>query len=300
MIDLNAMVIFAAVIEHGSFTRAADALEMPKSSVSRKVSELEEHLGLRLIERTTRRLRLTDVGTAYYEQCQRIRADLEAAERIAAEHRAEPKGRLRVVAPVELGLVFVGELTMRFLEDYPKVDLELVLSEAPVDLVAEGFDVAFHVGRLRDSALVARKLGPTLPALCASPTYIARRGMPQRPSHLAEHSCLLFGLGKRTGRWSLSGTEGSESAQVSGRLVTNNLTILRNAARAGLGIAVLPRQTVAQDVRAGLLLNVLEDWTLPPGGHHLVFKSRDLQPPSVRAYIEYVTRNFAAFMAPFR
>jgi DNA-binding transcriptional LysR family regulator len=258
-LDLNAMVVFAAVAETGSFTAAARHLAMPKSTVSRKVGELEKRIGARLIQRTTRRLSLTDVGRVYSEHCARIGREADEADLAVQQMQATPRGLLRITAPPSLRTL--GQIAAEFLGRYPDVRIEVVCTERHVDLVAEGFDVAVRVGPLTDSNLIARKLAVVRQVLVAAPGYLRRRGSPRGPMDLQEHETIGLGSGPGPAVWSLDKAGESVDAHVRRRLAVNDIGWVQEAARRGIGIALLPEFACEEDLQAGRLRQVLSEWS---------------------------------------
>jgi DNA-binding transcriptional LysR family regulator len=285
-VDLNDVIVFAKVVQTGSFTRAGRELELPKSTVSRKVSELEARLGARLLQRTTRSLSLTDAGRAYYEHASRIVSELDAASAAVLELEEAPRGRLRVAAPLNFGLF--APVLSSFVSRYPAVEVEMVCSDRIVDLVEERFDVAIRASRLKDSTLVARPLGMLRSFLVASPSYVARRGAPDKPKDLRQHACLVFGAGADRGHFRLSRRGKEETVAASGRVVANDFDLLQQAAKDGLGIAMLPFPRVAADLDAGNLVRVLTDWTAPAFPIHAVYPSARHLSPKVRAFVDHL------------
>lgn len=279
------IALFVKVVELGGFTAAARELSVPKSTVSRQIARLEDRLGVRLLERTTRALRTTEAGRAYYERCARILADLQEAEDAITRHQVVPRGTLRITAPLTLGYLFLGEVIASFLQAWPEVRVEVSLSDRRVDLIEEGFDLAIRAGTLDDSSMIARRLGSTAFVCCASPDYLARRGAPRAPEDLADHECLLYEYSAPTGTWRLSPEVAVRVG--SARLVSNNGDLLRAAAVAGLGLTFAPRFIVGRDLRAGRLVPVLEEhvqatggiWALYPANRHLSAK--------VRAFVDH-------------
>ncbi len=288
--DLNDILIFTKVVEAGSFTAAARGLGLPNSTVSRRVARLEDHLGIRLLQRTTRRLSLTDAGRLYYDRGTQVFAGLEEAEHILAETRSTPKGRVRVTAPVEHTLVM--RLVRPFLEMYPGVHLDLELTNRYVNLVEEGYDVAIHAGSLADSSLVASKLMDSPFRLVASPAYLELRGEPGRIQELSDHDCIVFGGTSIHASWSFSVGRKTVKVPIRGRVAVNHLQAAREAALAGLGIAMLPAMVCGEDIRSRRLRAVLAGsappavpvWILYPGGRYLA--------PAARAFVEFVKARF--------
>src|SRR5215470_8312608 len=258
-LDLNAMVVFAAVADTGSFTAAARHLAMPKSTVSRKVGELEKRIGARLIQRTTRRLSLTDVGRVYSEHCARVGREADEADLAVQQMQATPRGLLRITAPPSLRTL--GQIAAEFLERYPDVRIEVVCTEHHVDLVAEGFDLAVRVGPLTDSNLISRQLAVVKQVLVAAPGYLRRRGRPRKPMDLEEHETIGLGSRPGPGVWSLDKAGESVDVHVRRRLAVNDIGWVHDAARRGIGIALLPEFACKEDLQEGRLRQVLGEWS---------------------------------------
>jgi DNA-binding transcriptional LysR family regulator len=285
-VDLNDVVVFAKVVQTGSFTRAGRELALPKSTVSRKVSELEARLGARLLQRTTRSLSLTDAGRAYYDHASRIVGELDAGAAAVQELEETPRGRLRVSAPLNFGL-FAPVLTS-FAQRHAAVEVEVVCSDRMVDLVEENFDLAIRASRLKDSTLVARPLGVLRNLIVASPDYVARNGEPRKPKDLTEHACLLFGAGADRGHFRLSRRGKEETVAVAGHLVANDFDLLQDAAKNGLGVTMLPYPRVAGDLEAGRLVRLLSGWSAPTFPIHAVYPSTRHLSPKVRAFVDHL------------
>ncbi len=284
--DLNDVVVFAKVVQTGSFTRAGRELSLPKSTVSRKVSELEARLGARLLQRTTRSLSLTDAGRAFHEHATRIVSELTAGAAAVLELEEAPRGKLRVSTPLNFELF--APVLSAFVSRYPAVDVELVCSDRMVDLVEEQFDVAIRASRLRDSALVARPLGVLRSFMVASPRYVADHGDPRQPKELAQHACLVFGAGADRGHFRLARKGREEVVSVAGRLVANDFELLHQAAKDDLGIAMLPCPRIAADLEAGRLVRVLSEWSAPSFPIHAVYPSTRHLSPKVRAFVDHL------------
>jgi DNA-binding transcriptional LysR family regulator len=291
--DLNEIAVFARVVETGSFTRAAAALGMPKSTVSRKVADLEARLRARLLQRTTRKLHLTDAGRTFHAYCARIVAELDEAERAVGSLQAVPRGRLRVTTP--LNLSFLGPILSDFAKRYPEVVLDVVATDRVVGLIDEGFDVAIRAAQLVDSTLVARKLGSVGRVLVAGARYLKKHGTPRAPADLANHAALVFGAGASPTTWRLARREtGSASVDVvvTPRMVINDFDALVQAARADLGIALLPTFLGVAETRSGRLEHVLKDWSTPPTMMHVVYPSTRHPSPKVTAFVEHMKESF--------
>ncbi|RUL98067.1 LysR family transcriptional regulator [Rhizobium chutanense] len=285
MLDLNDIMIFARVIEAGSFTAAARLLGMPKTTVSRRIATLERELGVRLLQRTTRSLNLTDAGRLYYEESSQALRTIEGANLRLAEARAEPAGTIRISAPVGFGGHFLQEAIFDFLSAYPKTRVELRLTDDRLNLVENGIDLAFRTGILEDSTLIARKLGSTHRILCASPDYLARCGAPDHPADLVRHDCVVAGQSAHV-PWLLEGPHGRETVTVSGRFAANEMQAVMAAAIAGYGIAQLPYGVGEACIKDGRLCRILDGYTTPPGGLYVVYPSSRHLPPLVKTFIE--------------
>ncbi|ATB32687.1 LysR family transcriptional regulator [Melittangium boletus] len=288
--DLNELLIFAKVVQAGSFTAAARSLRMPKSTVSRKVSELEARVGAQLLQRTTRQLRLTDVGQAYYEHCARIVAEAEEAELAVTRMQAAPHGLLRVTTPLTFGVL--GPLIAAFLQRYPEVQLELVCTDRTVNLVEEGFDVAVRAGRLADSSLMARKIGTIGRIVVAAPEYIQARGMPKTPKELEKHDCLVFGTVREGHVWTLHSGNRSVDVPIQTRLVVNEPDMLRALALAGAGVALLPHVDNAADISARRLQRLLPDWSSAEAPVHALYSSTRHHSPKVMAFVDFLREHW--------
>lgn len=288
--DLNAALVLVRVVQAGSFRAAGEVLGMPKTTVSRKVSELEAQLGVQLLQRTTRRLSLTDAGVAFLDEAEGAIARLEAAQEAVTELQRDPRGRLRVTTAVTIGELFLGPVLAEFLEAFPEVEVLLQLSDRAVDLVAERFDVAIRAGHLPDSSLIARRLGCSTYRVVASPAYLERHGTPQRPSDLSSHACLRFtrsGMEMRSS-WPFGSGARSSEVQVSGRLVSDDFVVLRTAAEQGLGITRLPDLLVHGAIKAGRLVTLMDDQAPPPTPLHLLHPGGGRLPARTRAFIDFV------------
>jgi DNA-binding transcriptional LysR family regulator len=283
-VELRSVVIFVQVVRSGSFAGAARALDMQRSGVSRKVAELEEHLGARLLQRTTRTLHLTDEGRIFYDHCVRALAELEEAEQALAGMHGTPRGLLRVTAPLSFG--FLGPIVGDFLGENPDVQIELLCTDRVVDLVEEGFDVAIRVGRLPDTSLIARRLG-TLPRyVVASPRYLKGRARPRKPEDLTGHGCLTFGSNRAT--WKLVSQGREVEVKVEGQLAVNDYGFLREAAVAGAGIAMLPDLDCIEAIREGKLERLLPEWTSEETPIHVLYPSTRHLSARVKAFVEYM------------
>ncbi|MDR6787415.1 DNA-binding transcriptional LysR family regulator [Sphingomonas sp. BE138] len=286
--DLEAWAIFAAVAEHRSFSGAADAIGLSKATVSKAVSRLEAHLGVSLFHRTSRRLALTEAGVPLADHAARIVAEAHAAEEAARDGATLPSGRVRLAAPMSFGVKNVAPLVAEFLARHPQIEIELHLSDARVDIVAEGFDVALRIADLPDSSLRARRLCSIAAHIVAAPSYLAAHGTPTHAAQLGEHR--LLGYTNVTGPWRFRGPEGAEvSVRAAGPLAANSGDALVAALEAGLGIARLPGFIVGDALAAGRIVEILHDWAPAPIGLHLLTPPSALRPARVDALIAFVS-----------
>lgn len=290
--DVLSLVVFARVVETQSFTAAAAKLGLSKSVASARVSQLEQRLGTRLLQRTTRRLSLTADGLALYEHAARIAAAADQATAVAAGSAAEPRGVLRVSAPVPFAELYLSAPIASYLARYPSVRVELLLADRFVDLVAEGIDVAVRISAgLRDSSLVGRKLAEDHTVACASPAYLARKGTPAAPAELIHHDCLRYSLLKASDEWRFRDGGASFAVPVETRFEAASGVMLREAARAGIGIAMLPSFIVAQDLLEGRLVQVLAPFTFVHLAIHAVYPSAGVVPANVRAFVDVLVEH---------
>lgn len=299
--DLNDIVVFTKVVETKSFTGAADALGLPKSTVSRKLAQLEERLGVRLVQRTTRKLALTEIGEAYYERCARIVADIAAAEQLVTDMQSTPRGRLRVTAAVDFSTRFLGEIVAEFLAHHPDINVELEATDRVVDLIEEGFDLAVRFGPMPESTLIARKLCSVHLIPCASPAYLARRGTPRTIEELDEHDHVLFTPVSRNQTWTLVGpTRGGNGAGNGeqtyefgrpARLASNNYGAVVDATRAGGGIALIAEFMVTDAIQSGELVRVLPGWQTRPTDVHAVYPARQNVPPRLTLFLDHLAKS---------
>lgn len=292
MDPLDGIAAFARVVDSGSFSAAARRLNISKSAVSAHVQRLEERLGIRLINRTTRRLSMTEAGAAYYRHCARILAEAEAAEQAATTLQREPRGTLRISAPDSFGWMHVAPAVPAFLKRYPELSVDITLSPAHVNLVDEGLDLAIRIGVLADSPLVVRRLAPSRLVFCAAPAYLKERGLPREPAELARHNCLCTRLLAWGDEWRLAGKRGEVRVAVGGSFRSNNAEMLRAAALDGIGIAMLPSWAAAEPLRTGALRRVLEAWEPPASTIYAVYPGNRLMSMKVRAFVDHLARCF--------
>jgi DNA-binding transcriptional LysR family regulator len=293
MSQLEDMRIFVETLDAGSFTQAAERLGLSKQFVSKRVMAVEARLGVRLLVRTTRRLRATEPGLAYGERARRILQEVDEAEQSIAHLGAAPRGTLRLSAPMSFGTMHLSPAMPRFLAAYPELAVELELNDRTVDLVGEGYDMAVRIGTLADSSLIARSIAPMEQVTCCSPGYLARKGAPASPAELGRHDCLLYGHGKHV-EWHY-GVQGKvRPFAVSGRLRANNGEVVRDAAVAGLGLAYLPTFIVGEALEAGSLVTVLDEHRPPASAVHAVYPQHRQSSLAIRAFVDFLRSTFAA------
>ena len=289
--DLEGLAVFAKVVELRSFAAAADDLSMSKATVSKAVTRLEERLGARLFNRTSRRLALTDAGQSLVERATRVLAEAQAAEEEASSQSSAPRGVVRLAAPMSLGITTLGPVLPGFLAAYPEVSVDLHLSDATIDLVGAGFDMALRVASLPDSSLVARRLRSVTRHVVASPDYWRRHGRPRHPAHLAEHRGVTYGHQSAPETWRFANAGGEEaSVRPLAVIRANNGDVLVPALVAGIGVAVLPDFIVGPAIAEGKLETVLTDWTAAPIALHLVMPPGGPRPARVEALAAYLAK----------
>lgn len=289
MIDLNAVSAFVAVADAGTFSGGAEVLGIPKGSISRKVSGLETSLGVRLFHRTTRKVTLTDIGQTYYQHCRLGLDELSAANQLISESVATPKGILRIAAPAAFGGGVFTQWIATYMELYPETRVELLLSDAFVDLVENRIDLAFRFGQLNDSTLIARKLSSTRRIICANPAYLKEHGMPNDHMDLLRYDAIVHSASLTDDSWQLVNPEGNEvRAHIKPRLAGQSINMVRDAAVSGLGIALLPEQAIQTDLINGKLEQILDGYATPSQGLYAVYPSSRQLSINVKAFMELV------------
>lgn len=291
---LRAMQVFAQVVEAGSFAKAAERLGLSTSATSRQVAELESHLHARLLNRTTRRVSLTESGRAYYERAVQLLADLEEAEQEASRAAVVPRGTIKLTTSVNFGVRHVAPAIAAFLARHAEVRFDISLSDRVVDLVEEGFDLAIRIGVSGSENLVARKLGETRPLACASAQYLKAHGVPQVPEDLARHNCFTYEYVTPRNLWRFRDAAGNERAvRVGGNLHSNNGDLLAEAAAQGAGVVFEPAFIVGPEVRAGRLVRLLQDFAAPPMPIYAVYPSRKHLSAKVRLFVDFLVERYA-------
>jgi len=295
MDKLDAMNAFAKVVAHGSYAEAGRALGLTRSAVSKAVMELEQLLGARLLDRTTRRVSPTEAGLSYYERCLDILAQVEDTELQVSRLHDEPKGVLKINAPMSFGMLYLGDAIAAFMARYPDLKVEMMLTDRFIDPVEEGVDVTIRIAELADSSLIARKLAPARRVVVASPAYIAAHGAPRTPDDLTRHRWLGYGTTTMQQRWSYVKDDGtSRTVALTLALNSNNGHVLRNAALAGQGITELPTFLVGCDIAAGALEVVLNDYSPSGLGIYALYTPNRYLAAKTRALIDFLAERFSA------
>lgn len=298
MDTLHSMRLFSEVVDAGSFSAAGRKFGLAASSVSRQVGSLEDALGARLLNRSTRKLSLTEAGRLYHERVKQIVADVEDANRSVSHLEAVPRGLLRVNGPTVFGRLHIAPLLPEFLQLYPDIDIDLTLTDHFVDVIEEGSDVVVRVGGLADSSMFARRLAPNRRVLCATPEYLDAHGRPEKPTDLMDHACVVYRLHSTAGTWHVCcGESGAkEQVQVSGRLAANNSEALHAAVLGHVGIALLPIWLVGQDLQSGRLERVLPtleaDLTKDETAIHAIYPHKRLLSAKVRAFVDFLVEKY--------
>ncbi|VVM70506.1 LysR family transcriptional regulator [Pseudomonas fluorescens] len=294
--DLNTLYYFTQVVEHHGFAAAGRALDMPKSKLSRRIAELEERLGVRLLHRTSRHCSLTEIGQAYYQRCLAMRVEAESAAELIERNRSEPQGMVRVSCPTALLNSWVGPMLTRYMLKYPLVELFIESTNRRVDLIHEGFDVALRVRfpPLENTDMVMKVLGNSTQSVVGSPAFLSRLSTPPSPADLSGLPSLHWGAAQREYQWELFGADGSTAMiRHAPRMVTDDLLALRHAALAGIGIVHLPSVVVRDEIAAGQLVELVPGWTPKSGVIHAIFPSRRGLLPSVRTLIDFLGEEFS-------
>jgi DNA-binding transcriptional LysR family regulator len=286
------MKVFVRAVEAGSISSAASELNMSPQLAGKQIRVLEEGLGIKLLSRTTRRQSLTDSGQLFYERAKSILAEMEAAEALMAETRSEPRGRLRISAPITFGSHGLAPEIPEYLSQHPEVSLDLSLSNRTVDLVEEGFDVVFRTGDLPDSSLIARRLASYRLVLCAAPDYIRSAEQLRSPEDLARHECLVFSHTSLRTQWSFDGPGGRVSVPIKGRFSTNSGEALRATAVAGMGVLLQPYELVADEIAAGRLVRLLPEYEPPARALHALYASDRQMTPKLRSFLDFAVHRF--------
>ncbi|MCF6345328.1 MAG: LysR family transcriptional regulator [Thiomicrorhabdus sp.] len=291
---LESMDTFIRVVEAGSISGAAERMGVAKSAVSRRLKELEAHLGVSLFNRTTRKMNLTDTGQSFYEQSLRILADVLEAELATSQIHSELKGRLKVALPLSFGLMHLGPALNNFLQLHASIEFDLSFSDREVDLMQEGFDVAIRIGQLMDSTLIARKIVPIRAVMCASPNYLKRMGIPQTLGELIRHQCLVYSLMRDFENWHLQDTAGKlHTVKIQPFLKASNGEFLRDAAIKGLGIVMLPSFISYKALESGALVPILPEYSRANLNAYVIYPQTRHLSQRVRALVDYLVEYFS-------
>jgi DNA-binding transcriptional LysR family regulator len=289
---LTSLAAFVRTVELGSQAAAAAELGLSRTMLGRHLQALEQHLGVRLLHRTTRKQSLTEAGMAFFERCSAALQELEAAEQSVSSLQAEPSGVLRLNAPMSFGAHHLASAIAAFTARHPKVRVELTLNDRVVDLVEEGYDLAVRIGRLAPSSLIARRLARCRVALCASPRYLERHGTPEHPADLARHDCLLYSYAAERDQWTFRNGAEEATVRIAGSFVANNGDALVAAAVAGQGIVLQPTFIVGDALRSGALVRLLPGWETPGLAIHAVYPHRRGLTPKVRGFVDLLVERF--------
>ncbi len=287
MESFGAIPVFVAVVEYGGFSPAARFLGISKSAVSKRITQLEEQLGVKLLHRTTRKLSLTEAGEHYYEHASKANAAAQDAEDAVAQLQGEPQGRLRINTPMSFGRLHMAPMIPEFLKKYPKISIDLVMDDKVVDLVSGSFDIAIRTGELADSSLIARRLAPLNSVLCASPEYLKINSVPQQLDDLLQHNCLSFSYSNDVKEWSFIKEDKRFNIEVTGNYQVNNSEALRDAVLQGLGIARLPTFVAGPDIKSGKIIPLFTDYQMPSQVISAVLIERQFMPAKVRAFLDF-------------
>jgi DNA-binding transcriptional LysR family regulator len=292
---LLSMAVFKRTVEAGSFAAAARHFGISAEMAGNHVRALETHLGARLLNRTTRRLHLTEVGSSYYARCTGILADIDEAEAEASSLQVTPRGLLRIAAPVTFGVRHIAPAVSDYMTRYPEVTIEVALSDRFVNLIEEGVDIAVRIGDLEESSLIVRRLASTRLIACASPAYLRRAGRPETPSDLTRHACLVYAETGEPTRWRFQGPDGQDqTVHVSGPVTSTNPEFVRQLALAGHGIILCPTFAVGMDLAEGRLTALLTDWRSREIPIHALYPHRPLLSAKVRSFVDFLVELFGS------
>lgn len=290
--DIVDVLCFVRVVETGSFARAAERMSLSKPALSRRVARLEDHLGARLLTRTARGAHPTDIGQAYYARAANILAELDAAEEVVADAVTQVAGPIRLTAPITFGARYLGSALAEFARLHPRVELDVSLEDRTVDLVGGGYDLAVRIGKLKDSALIARRLAPIRGVVVASPDYLEARGRPKRPADLAEHDLLFYANVVAGEQWRFRVGDRWEVVRGQSRFRADNGDLLRKAAAAGLGIVIMPSFIASDSIQSGELEVILRDFPLEEIGLYAVMPPGRAATARVRALVDFLAERF--------
>ncbi|MGD8567071.1 MAG: LysR family transcriptional regulator [Gammaproteobacteria bacterium] len=285
---IDDMLLFSRLVELKSFTAVADYFQLSRSLVSKRISRLEDYLGVQLVNRTTRRVELTEAGRTYYQYCLQIENTIHEAESVVSEIRQQPKGNLTINAPVTYGQIVLPDIISKFLKQYPDININLSLSDQFVDVIEGGFDIVIRIGSLKDSSLKARKIASTRLCVFAHKNYLKKHGTPKTPQDLQQHNCLLYRyMGGVPNTWEFQGPKGREVVHVTGNFSAENGVPLYKAAQAGLGIAVQPH-FVLEGFQRKSIVRLLEEYEQPEVGIYAIYPSTRKPSLNIRLFIDFL------------
>jgi len=287
MDGFSAIPVFVAVVESSGFSPAAKLLGISKSAVSKRINQLEQNLGVKLLHRTTRKISLTEAGEHFYEHAAIANSAAKDAEDAVAQLQGEPQGRLRINTPMSFGRLHIAPFIPVFLKRYPKISIDMVMSDEVVDLVGSGFDITIRAGKLADSSLIARKLAPLRSVLCASPEYLESQGYPQQLADLKQHNCILFSYSRDLKEWTFNKNGRSQAIEISGNYQVNNSEALEEALLQGIGIGRLPTFVAGTAIKAGRLIPLFTEYEMLELSIYAVFLERQYMPAKVRAFLDF-------------
>ncbi|MGD8560021.1 MAG: LysR family transcriptional regulator [Gammaproteobacteria bacterium] len=291
---IDDMLLFSRLVELKSFTAVADHLRLSRSLVSKRITRLEDHLGVQLVNRTTRRVELTEAGRTYYQYCLQIENTIQEAESVVSEIRRQPKGNLHVNAPVTYGQIILAPVIAKFLKRYPDISVNLSLSDHYVDVIEGGYDIVIRIGNLKDSSLRARKIATTKLCVFAHKQYLKKHGTPKTPQDLQQHNCLLYRYMRGApNTWEFKGLMGKEVVQVNGNFSAENGVPLYKVAQAGLGVAIQP-EFVLDGFRDKNIVRLLQDYQQPDIGIYAIYPNTRKLPLNTRVFIDYLAERFGA------
>ncbi|WP_282604848.1 LysR family transcriptional regulator [Pelagibius sp. Alg239-R121] len=293
MDNVSEMDVFVRVVQSGSFSAAARSLDLTPSAISKQIGRLEDRLGARLFNRTTRRLNLTEAGTGFHERCRQILSDIEEAEQAVADLLSTPRGTLKLALPAAFGKLHVAPVLAGYLQRYPDMRIDLNLNDRLIDILAEGMDLAIRIGDLSDSSLIARRLAPNRRVVCGAPAYFSGSRPPEKPQDLIAHNCLVYTYRASRNDWHFDGPEGHETVQVSGNLEANSAEALQSAVLSGVGIGLLPMWLIGADLKAGRMIEVLSEYHVPDSAVYAVYPPGRHLSPKVRSFVDYLAEHFA-------
>lgn len=286
--NLNDIKVFISVVEAGSFAGASSFLAMPSTTVSRKVVQLEESLGVKLLHRSTRKLSLTEDGCHYFQLCQQHLVALEEANDLMMQSQSEPKGKIRISSPLDFAIQYAQPWITEFLKEYPEISIELDTSDSYINMVEDRIDVAFRSGQLQDSSLIARRIGPKHSICCASPEFLKAIDEIKHPEDLTKLNCLVMGKSLSNNQWQFIQQDKTYQVSVSGRYSTTSMHLLIESALNGLGLAYVPIALVKEHIESGQLMQVLTNFETPQSNMFVIYQSHKYMTKAIRLFIDHI------------